>query len=73
MFYLDPVVSVEPSVSYPVEGEKVVYNCIIKDQGKVKALDLSFTDNEDFPYENGTGITIIVKKYEGEHLSPLSS
>ena len=67
MFYLDPLVSIEPSVSYPVEGEKVVYHCTIIDRGKVTALDLRFTDCENFPYENGTGITIIIKKYEGEH------
>lgn len=67
MFYLEPSVSVEPEASYPVEGEKVVYYCTIIDRAKVTALDLEFTDNDELPYYNGTGISIKINKFEGKH------
>lgn len=67
MFYLEPSISVEPESSYPVEGEKVVYYCIIIDQANVTALDLEFTDNDESPYNSETGISINITKFEGKH------
>ena len=64
---------VVPNPSYPVEGEKVVYNCIIIDKNKKAALDLRFTDNDDIPYQIGAGIFIIVNKYEGEYSFPFAT
>ena len=64
---------VVPNPSYPVEGEKVVYNCTIIDKNKKAVLDLKFTDNDEIPYPNGTAIFIIINKYEGEYSFPFAT
>ena len=61
--------TVVPIISYPIEGEKVVFTCTMKDLKNQTTFDVEFRDDNDVLYVNESGINILIFKDEGENIS----
>ena len=59
---------VVPTISFPIEGERVVFTCTMKDLKNQTTFDVEFMDNNDMPYVNKSGINILIIKDEGEKI-----
>ena len=59
---------VVPTISFPIEGERVVFTCTMKDLKNQTTFDVEFMDNDDMPYVNKSGINILIIKDEGEKI-----